>query len=145
MVPRYLWLLPWHHATMQFRTAWHGDVCTRYELTTKGSWGAAEVVLEGTDEPAGCLDGFVDIEDTTTILTHPLIGCYQRRDGKVGTYNVWHEKLTMRRAAARKADFEVFRRLGLCETGQIPHSVLLQRETEFTILLPPKLVRSSQS
>jgi uncharacterized protein YqjF (DUF2071 family) len=143
IVPRHLWLLPWHHATMRFSTTWHDDVCKHYELSTKSSWGTAEVILEGTSEPVGCLDGFLDIEDTAVILTHPLVGFYHRRDGKVGTYSVWHDRLLMRRAVARQAHFEVFQKLGLCQAGQKPHSVLIQRETEFTIMLPPKLVTSS--
>jgi len=142
IVPRHLWLLPWHHAKMRFSTAWREDVCARYELNTMGSWGAAELILEGTNEPGGCLDGFHDSEDTSVILTHPLVGVYLRRDGKVGTYSVWHDRLVMSRAIAKRAHFEVFQKLGLCQIGQKPHSVVVQRETEFTILLPPKLVAS---
>jgi hypothetical protein len=140
LIPRYFWLLPWHHATMQFSTKWNGDICSQYELTTRGDWGSAEVILEGTDEDANCLDGFIDAEDTAVILTHPLIGCYRRRDGKVGTYNIWHDKLTMRRGVAKRANFDVFQKLGLCEANAIPHSVLLQKTTDFTIMLPPQLL-----
>jgi hypothetical protein len=34
----------------------------------------------------------------------------------------------------------VFTRLRLVDPGAAPHSVLLQRETEFIIKLPPRLV-----
>jgi len=139
LIPRHLWLLPWHRAKMSFETAWQGDICTRYKLNTVGDWGRAEVEIEGTDEASGWLDGFADDEETSVILTHPLDGYYYRRDGKVGTYSIWHDKLTMTRGIAKKASFQVFHDLGLTRPGQLPHSVLLQRTTDFTILLPPRL------
>jgi uncharacterized protein YqjF (DUF2071 family) len=142
LVPRNVWLLPWHHASMRFNSTWQNEICKHYELKTTGSWGNAEVLLEGTDEPAGCLDGFSDADDAAVILTHPLIGYYRRRDGKVGTYSVWHDKLSMRRAICKTARFDVFIDLGLVKPDQAPHSVLIQYETEFTIMLPPRLVNS---
>jgi len=143
LIPRHLWLLPWHHADMHFDTSWNGDVCSKYELTTKAAWGDAEVELEGTSDPVGVLDGFNDDEDANVILTHPLLGYYVRRDGKVGTYGVWHDRLKMTRGLAHKAKFDVFTKLGLCGADSVPHSVLLQRDTEFTIMLPPKVVHSA--
>lgn len=138
LIPRYLWKLPWHHAAMKFDTTWEKDVCTRYELKTEGAWGAADVSLVGTDEPAGCMDGFIDDEDMAVILTHPLKGYFQRRDGKIGTYSVWHDRLCMKRGIAKRVHFDLLQHLGLCEADAMPHSVLLQQETEFLIQLPPR-------
>ena len=69
---------------------------------------------------------------------HP-VPLLHRRDGRLGTYSVWHDRLRPLRGVSRHAHFEVFTRLGLVERGAAPHSVLLQRETEFIIKLPPKL------
>jgi uncharacterized protein YqjF (DUF2071 family) len=137
-IPRYLWKLPWHHARMRFDTRWSSERCERYRLQTTARWGAADVELHGTDEPMGCLDGFADQETTAVVLTHPLKGYFYRRDGRLGTYSVWHDRLALRKGVAYRARFAVFERLGLVAPEAAPHSVLLQRVTEFMILLPPR-------
>lgn len=144
-IPRHLWQLPWHQAKMTFDVAWDADrkVCTRYYEKTTGEWGNAEIELTSSGESAATLDGFYDDEDTAVMLTHPLVAYYYRRDGKLGTYGIWHDKLKLQRATATKAEFEVFNNLNLTKPGQTPHSVLLQDSTDFTILLPPRLVSTS--
>ena len=86
----------------------------------------------------GRLDGFADEEDTTVVLTHPLDGYFWRCDRRVGHYAVWHDRLTLRHARATTLSFPLFERLGLTTPGQPPHSVLVQRATEFVIDLPPR-------
>lgn len=135
--PRWVWQLPWHPARTALAARWDGARCSRYQLRSHAAWGAAESVLEGTDEPSGTLDGFASDDDTALTLTHPLVGYYRRRDGHVGTYDIWHDRLHMRRARALSARFAVFEDLGLVEAAQTPHSVLVQRETGFVIRLPP--------
>ena len=137
-IPRYLWRLPWHPARMRFDTRWSGERCERYQLETTARWGAASVDLLGGDEPIGRLNGFADEEETAVVLTHPLKGYFYRRDGRLGTYAVWHDRLGLRRGTARRARFAVFERLGLVPPDAAPHSVLLQRATEFIIFLPPR-------
>jgi uncharacterized protein YqjF (DUF2071 family) len=137
-IPRYGWKLPWHHDRIRIRASWQGERCVRYQLRTTGAWGAAEADLAGTDEPTGVLDGFADAEETAVVLTHPLAGYYHRRDRRLGGYAVWHQRLELRRGAATHTRFDVFTRLGLVRPGAAPHSVLLQRSTEFVILLPPR-------
>jgi uncharacterized protein YqjF (DUF2071 family) len=141
VIPRFLWKLPWHHARMRFDTCWSGARCEYYRLATTGRWGAAEIDLEGADEPMGCLDGFADEEETAVVLTHPLTGYFYRRDGRLGSYAVWHDRLRLRRGLARRARFAVFEQLGLVAPDAAPHSVLVQRTTEFIILLPPHLIQ----
>jgi hypothetical protein len=138
LIPRYAWKLPWHHARISIDATWDGECCTRYRLETTASWGPAAAELEGGDEPTGKLEGFASEEDTLLVLTHPLAGYYTRRDGRLGSYSVWHERLKLCRGTARHARFEVFERLGLVTPGAAPHSVLLQRQTEFVIRLPPQ-------
>lgn len=137
-IPRWWWKLPWHGARMRFDTAWDGERCARYAMTTRSAWAPASVVLEGTDQPMGRLDGFADEEDTTVVLTHPLDGYFWRSDRRVGHYAVWHDRLTLRHARATTLSFPLFERLGLTLAGQPPHSVLVQRATEFVIDLPPR-------
>ncbi|HEX8438212.1 DUF2071 domain-containing protein, partial [Archangium sp.] len=84
------------------------------------------------------LDGFRDEEETALALTHPLEGFYTRRDGGIGTYSVWHERLRLHRAHVRTARFQVFEALGLTTPQSVPHSALVQRSTEFIIFLPPR-------
>jgi uncharacterized protein YqjF (DUF2071 family) len=139
-IPRYWWKLPWHPARIQIETAWDGGRCTRYRLATTAAWGSAAAELEGGDEPTGRLDGFADAEETAVVLTHPLAGYYRRRDGHLGSYSVWHERLDLRRGTVRNARFHVFEDLGLIAPGAVPHSVLIQRQTEFIIRLPPRRV-----
>jgi uncharacterized protein YqjF (DUF2071 family) len=137
-IPRHLWKLPWHHAQMKFKTRWHGDLCESYTLSTTGAWGNASIELIGTDESTGRLDGFADAEETAAVLTHPLDGYFYRRDGRIGTYSVWHDRLQLKRALVKEARFEVFEQLGLIDRTAKPHSALVQQKTEFFIVLPPQ-------
>jgi hypothetical protein len=73
-------------------------------------------------------------------LTHPLTGYFHRRDGRLGSYRVWHDRLAMHPGRLVAARFGLLDRLGQvppAEQGR-PHSVLLQPEVEFTVYLPPR-------
>jgi hypothetical protein len=138
VLPRRLWQMPWHGGPTRIEGAWDPDErCTDYRHRSRGRWGAADVELEGTGVPAGRLDGFVDAEDTAAVLTHPLDGYFRRRDGSLGRYAVWHERLRPQLGIARRASYAVFEDLGLVAADAIPHSVLLQRAVDFDVLLPP--------
>jgi uncharacterized protein YqjF (DUF2071 family) len=137
-VPRYFWRLPWHHARISIEASWAGARCESYALDAHASWGNAGLRCTGTAQDAGCIDGFADAAETSLVLTHPLRGYYYRRDGRIGTYSVDHERFAMKRAATAEARFTVFEDLGLLETTAQPHSVLLLAETVFTIALPPR-------
>lgn len=140
-VPRHFWNLPWHAASIavdaQYGPQGH---CREYTMAATSDWGAAQLEMRGSSAPMGRLDGFADEEDTAVVLTHPLVGYFRRRDGALGSYSVWHDRLALHRADVVHARFDVFERLGLFATGTPPHSALIQRETEFTIFLPPRRV-----
>lgn len=142
-VPRKVWKLPWHPAQMRFESRWDAERCEHYRLDTKSPGGDAELELVGTSRPMGRLDGFRSEDETAAILTHPLEGIYRRRDKVLGTYSVWHERLRPLHAEVRTARFQVFEDLGLITANCQPHSVLVQRETEFIIFLPPKPLAES--
>jgi hypothetical protein len=140
-VPRLVWRMPWHRGDTSITASWDGGSCRAYRMSCTGRWGGADVELAGTGRPMGTLDGFQDVDDTALTLTHPLIGYFRRRDGRIGRYDVWHDRLRPEIGVASRARFAVFERLGLVEPGAVPHSVLLQRETEFDVLLPPRVAR----
>src|SRR5262249_1509107 len=142
IVPRYVWRLPWHYTDIRIASSWQSELCTSYSYVAKGDWGSAELEMVGTEDEMGTLDGFADEEETRIILTHPLTGYYNRMDGRPGTYNIWHDKLQMKRAIVSRSRFEVFERLNLIQADSKPHSALIQRTTEFVIYLPPQLDNS---
>lgn len=140
-MPSKLWGMPWLPGRTSIASAWSGSgVCESYRHVCTGRWGAADVELVGSDEPLGRLDGFVDAEDAAHILTHPLDGWFERPDGRLGRYAVWHPRMALQVGSAHRASYAVFEELGLVEPGAPPHSVLLTRSIEFDVLLPPRLV-----
>jgi hypothetical protein len=141
VLPRIMWRMPWHGGRTRIESAWDVDGrCTTYSHRSTGSWGAADVELEGTGAPMGRLDGFADTDDAAVVLTHPLDGFFRRPDGELGRYSVWHKRLRPQLGVARKATYSVFEEAGLLSQGAMPHSVLLQRSVEFDVLLPPTRV-----
>jgi hypothetical protein len=72
---------------------------------------------------------------------HPLRGYYRRRDGRIGTYAVAHERLEMTRGVASESRFAVFEDQNLVDRGAVPHSVLPMLKTVFTIELPPTALK----
>jgi uncharacterized protein YqjF (DUF2071 family) len=136
-VPRLVWSMPWHPGRTSIESTWADGACTAYRHRCSGEWGGADVELTGTAERAGRLDGFADADDTAHVLTHPLDGWFLRRDGRLGRYAVWHERLPMTVGRARQARYDVFEDLGLVAADAAPHSVLLAPSVEFDVLLPP--------
>jgi uncharacterized protein YqjF (DUF2071 family) len=141
-VPRILWRLPWHYGRIRFDCELVDGHYRRYEMTTRSAWAASSLSLQ--EDTAGVFDfpGFPDEETALVVLTHPLTGYFLRRDGRLGTYRVWHDRLRMRPGRCLAARFDLLHTLGLvCREDQNrPHSVMLQPVTEFTIYLPPKAI-----
>lgn len=140
LIPKHVWQLPWHGAKMDFSTDWSDERFTRYQLTTRSKGANVELNLIFTGESAGTLDGFANADETAEVLTHPLVGYFYRRDGKVGSYCVWHERLVLTRAKVTNSRFQLFEDLGLISKYSVPHSALVQKHTEFVVLLPPVIV-----
>jgi len=139
-LPRSLWGMPWHPGRTSIESSWTAEgVCDGYRHVSSGRWGGADVELVGSSEPAGRLDGFADAEDAAHILTHPLDGWFQRPDGRLGRYAVWHSRMALQVGSARRASYSVFEDLDLVEPGARPHSVLVTSSVEFDVLLPPRL------
>lgn len=147
VVPHRLWRLPWHAGRIRFDCEL--DEATglyrSYAMETASKWAPARVRLSQAAEMASQphnLAGFPDDETGLVVLTHPLTGYYYRRDGKLGSYHIWHDRLALKPASLVSAEFGLLERLGLVSQAeqQTPHSVLLMPETVFTIYLPPVVV-----
>jgi len=144
-VPRFLWNLPWYSGDVQFDCDFDESqqIYKKYKMNTDSKWAPANVEITQSKGVKIELAGFPDTETGLVYLTHPLAGFYHRRDGKLGTYRVWHKQLEVSSANLKSASFGLLSRLGLVtqKEQQVAHSVLIEPINEFTIYLPPKLVK----
>jgi hypothetical protein len=142
-----LWRIPWHHARYAVDCDFDESArrYRRFRYDIDSTWCSARVDLTDTGRPATLLDGFAHEEEMTLVLTHPVAGFFHRRDGRVGTYSVWHEVIPMHVGEPRDLHFSLYERLGIlsAEEMQRPASVLLSRRTVFTIHMPPRVVEFS--
>lgn len=143
-VPRHVWGLPWHRGRIRFDTEYDGEQgkYRRYRMSTESRWAPADLELLDSGELATEFAGFSDPEEGFRLLTHPTVGVFYRRDGRLGTYSIWHDRLEPTLGAATRASFPLLDRLGLVAEGSLDrvHSVLIQPAVEFTIYLPPRRV-----
>ena len=142
-IPYFVWNLPWYSGDVRFDCSQGSDgTYCKYSMETTADWAPARVEIVGEPSAALSLPGFPDIETGLVSLTHPLRGFYHRRDGKLGTYHVWHKQLNVVAGRLLSANFGLLNRLGIVTTNeqQMPHSVLLEPVNEFTIYLPPKVL-----
>lgn len=143
-VPRYLWNLPWYPGKVRFdcNIDHASGRYKSYYMHTAAKWAPAEVKLTQPEDLPMQLAGFPDLETGLVYLTHPLTGFYYRRDGKLGTYRVWHDQLRVAPAKLESANFGLLERMGIVtlDEQQDPHSVLVEPINEFTIYLPPKVL-----
>ena len=143
IVPHTIWNLPWYSGRVTFDCVQDvDDTYIKYAMNTKATWAPASVALERANSSELHLPGFPDEETGLVFLTHPLRGYYHRRDGKLGTYHVWHNQLAVAPAKLIEANFGLLERLGLVNTAEQmhPHSALVDPLNEFTIYLPPKVL-----
>ena len=136
-VPRLLWKMPWTKAPATIDATWTATACTSWRSRAVGEWGGYDIELTGTSEPMGRLDGFADALETALVLTHPMAGYYRRLDSGIAGYHVWHTPMQPIRGHAVRARYDALERLALVTPEQTPHSVLLERRSDFRIYLPP--------
>lgn len=144
LLPRHAWRLPWHRMHVERSSDWEGDALKELRWRARADGAEEHLEVRGTGRPLGRLPGFATLEATHEVLTHPLVGYLRRRDGRIVTYGVWHDRLVMEEAEVKAARFQRFEALGLTTSGQAPHSVLVQRTTDFVVLLPPRRVREME-
>jgi hypothetical protein len=140
IVPRYAWRLPWHAARIRFECNYNSGLgrYDSYRMTTRSAWAPAHLELEDSGRAPEILDGFDELESGLFTLTHPLVGFYYRRDGRLGSYSVSHDRLKPTIGRVVSARFPLLENLGLVQAGDMMvHSVLIQPVTQFAIHLPP--------
>ena len=140
-VPRHLWKLPWHRARMAFDCR-YDEGAGRYStfgVTTKSRWAPAQLAIADSGVPPVGLPGFANLEAGLVFLTHPLRGYFFRQDRALGSYAVWHDRVTPTVGTLQEARYPLLRRQELVPEGDVGHvhSVLLQPSIDFTIYLPP--------
>lgn len=145
VVPRFIWGLPWARSKVAAKAQWYGEerggALDRYTWDGTSELGVEQLDVRGTGQPLPRLDGFVDDAQTGLVLTHPMIGYLHRHERTVVTYSVWHAPLQMELATVDRARFGLYESLGLVADARAPHSVLVQRRTQYRIHLPPRRVR----
>ena len=144
VVPRHLWKLPWHRGRMRF-DCHYDEKLSRYSafnVTTSSRWAPARLRLRDSGRASTRLPGFSNLEAGLVLLTHPMRGYFRRRDGALGTYSIWHDRLNPTVGDVEFAEFPLLTALGLVELGDhdAVQSVLIQRRIDFTIYLPPMVV-----
>ncbi|GAA0858731.1 DUF2071 domain-containing protein [Aliiglaciecola litoralis] len=143
-IPRYVWNLPWHAGKVNFDCSFNksSGMYEKYRMETQSDWAAAFVELTQSQHDLFDFSGFPDTESALVYLTHPLAGFYHRRDGKLGTYRVWHKQLKVKPAKLKSAKFTLLSDLGIVDVSEqsSPYSVLIEPINEFTIYLPPQIV-----
>jgi hypothetical protein len=143
-VPRFLWSLPWHAGEVIFECTMNETtgLYDKYQMETQSSWAEASVELIQSKNDTFDFPGFPDAESALVYLTHPLAGFYHRRDGRLGTYRVWHKVLEVKPAKLVSAKFKLLSDLGIVHESEqdTPYSVLIEPINEFTIYLPPTVI-----
>jgi len=143
-IPRFAWKLPWYRARIRFQTRYDSDLgrYTKYQMDASSSWASAKLELEDTGKAPQELVGFPNLESGLVLLTHPMKGYFYLRDGQLGSYGIWHDRLQTTEGRVKTARFSLLQQLGLVDEGDLSaiHSVLMQPETGFTIYLPPVVV-----
>jgi uncharacterized protein YqjF (DUF2071 family) len=142
LVPRSFWCLPWSRSRGEHQAIWEGERLERLRWSVTSARGHEDLACRGTGELPGRLPGFATAEETALVLTHPMVGYLRRRSGDVATYSVWHEPMRTERAEPERARFELYEHLGLVERDRAPHSLLVQRQIQYLVMLPPRRVRS---
>ena len=140
-VPRFVWKLPWHRARMTFDCSYDAGArrYAAYRVSTSSGWAPGELEVEDSGTPASAFAGFDRLEPAQVVLTHPLQGFYFRRDNRLGSYRIWHDRMEMTEGRVTRARYPLLADLGLVPIGDMRnvHSVLLQPEIPFTVYLPP--------
>lgn len=114
----------------------------KFNIEFESNQGHGEIELSSTHSKVQLHQGFNSLDEQLFILTHPVKGYYKLRNNRLGTYEIWHPKMNLHEGKASKAYFEFFEKLGLLNQMEMmqPHSVLITKQIEFDIVMPPKKV-----
>ena len=141
-IPRLVWRMPWQYAKYKINTLREGGRYTNYQISFKSKLGDGIVHIKDTDKSLDLLQGFETMDEQILILTHPVLGYYNRLNHGIGTYKIWHPKMNLTHCTVENLYFELFEKLGFLSKDEMlkPHSVLITPKIEFDVLLPPRKV-----
>ena len=126
-VPRYLWRLPWHHG--RFAIACAQDATGRYTTYRVDTQSCGRRCAGARRTAAPDASPMIT---RLTVLTHPLPSASANpRDGRLGSYSVWHERLVPTGGRVRAGASRLLDRLGVVPFAEqaVAHSVLSGRSS----------------
>jgi hypothetical protein len=112
----------------------------RYEAL--GTWGAggrvSVVIAEDTVVPTHC-DGIENYRRASQFLTGPAVGLFSRR-GRLLRFEVKHSEIMPHSGRVLRAELDLLTESGLLNRVDLstPYNVLLARNAEFTVFMPPE-------
>ncbi len=142
IIPKKRWKMPWNRGKYSCDFELQDHKYLKYKMNFKSKFGESRVDIESSDKPMELTEGFDTLEQQKLILTHPVIGYYHSGKSNIGTYEIWHQEMNMHHGRAKDLYYGQFDDLGFLSASEMkkPHSILLTKEIEFDILLPPRMV-----
>lgn len=139
---RTLWRIPWYYGRYTVNCCHKNGRYEQFSYRTESEWGAAEIDIQDTGQPLALQPGFESVEAMQLILTNPIRGFYYRRDGRLGSYTIWHQLMEMTLGQPQHLYFGLLERLGVLTKAEMaqPHSIFLCPSIAFDIHLPPVVV-----
>lgn len=132
--------MPWEYGKYNASFTIENNTYSEYSIDFKSKHGVGEVQLQSTCEKMKIHSGFTSLEEQLLILTHPVTGYYYLKNGQIGSYEIWHPQMELYEGKSQKIYFELFENLGFLSREEMneAHSILMTKEIEFDILMPPR-------
>jgi hypothetical protein len=144
VIPRYLWRLPWYRGRMNFDCRYDHAMArySTFNVRTESDCAPADLVICDSGNAPLEMAGISSLEAGLVSLTQPMRGFFYRTDGALGSYSIWHGRVSPTVGAIQEARYPLLQKLGLVDDGDQTdiHSVLLQQNIDFTIYLPPSRI-----
>lgn len=137
-LPQKLWKMPWFFS--KYKTHFkYSHKYTSYKIEIFAENSSANIYILEDEEPNLKLEEFNSLNEAKLILTHPVTGYFLRSDKYLGRYKIWHPKMEIKTGQCKHAYFEKFEKIGLLTKEEMkhPYSVLITKEIDFIIDLPP--------
>ncbi|UIR56805.1 DUF2071 domain-containing protein [Sphingobacterium sp. SRCM116780] len=138
-IPQKVWKMPWFLSTYETNFE-YTDKYTSYQIEITAQNANANIDIIEDSVPRFITEDFSSAEEARLVLTHPVTGYFKRSDNYIGSYKIWHPLMEISTGQCKNAYFEKFEKLELLTIEQMkhPYSVLLTKEIDFVIELPPQ-------
>lgn len=140
-IPKMIWKMPWFYS--KYKTNFeYADKYLTYKIEISAFNSSATIDVIEDERSNFITKDFTSFEEARLILTHPVTGYFLRSDNTIGQYKIWHPEMEIKTGQCKNAYFEKYEKLGLLSKEEMkqPYSVLLTKEIEFIIDLPPKKI-----